>query len=620
MIILPDDSGDKEKKPVSSDQFRSYDIYSGRFEDDEPSPGAKTGSPKVNKQHPEPDMRESGKRSAEPSAQESGKRSAEPEAKEIRKQSIKPDAREKLNKNIVQTRDVAATAQKALTPAQNALTQTQKASSPAIKNTAAIKPAVAPDGASSGREIVTKTQKPATSVSGANSPTRQAQIPGTQPRRPSQKARRTAIDAEYTESGSDIAKRNSAAMIPGGRAPANDFDVADERKTDDTRTTASSKENEDLDTGPEGFKVKFDFEGEYTDMPEERPLRWRRERRTGCVGGILYAAFIICISILLASLAWLAASDVLGFGAVDEEVNMTITADFTIDDIADLLYDAGLIRYKFLFKIYAGYSSAEEKITAGAYVLNKNFDYRALVHGMTTRGGARVETTVQIPEGYTLLQVFALLEEKQVCDADKLWNSAQWYNYKQSFLPRIPRGIKLRLEGYLFPDTYNFYVGSTPEQAISKMLNEFDNKFTEQFTERAEALGYSIHEIITIASMIEREAGTDEERPHIASVIYNRLNSKDFPLLQIDATIYYAIAGTGRPFSTDIDSPYNTYIHEGLPPGPIANPGLASIRAALYPVSSKDYYYALNKSGSHDFFDTYAKQQAFVQSDEYGGR
>jgi len=120
--------------------------------------------------------------------------------------------------------------------------------------------------------------------------------------------------------------------------------------------------------------------------------------------------------------------------------------------------------------------------------------------------------------------------------------------------------------------------------------------------------------------MIEREAGNDEERPRIAAVIYNRLGSSSFPKLQIDATINYAIAGTSRPFSTDIDDPYNTYLHNGLPPGPISNPGIESIRAALYPNSTKEFYYALNKQGTHNFFATKAQQDAFVNSSEYGGR
>ncbi|MDR0490480.1 MAG: endolytic transglycosylase MltG [Oscillospiraceae bacterium] len=368
------------------------------------------------------------------------------------------------------------------------------------------------------------------------------------------------------------------------------------------------------------FKVKFDFESKYRNVPEDRPLRLRREKRTGCVGGLLYSAFVICVSLLLASLAWIAAVDVLGFGAADEEINLTVPKEFAIGDITDMLYDAGLIKYKFLFNLYAGFSSAEEKITAGTYVLNKNFDYRALVHGMTARGGARVERQVTIPEGYTLAQIFTLLEDKNICAEDELWKTASRYDFKYDFLDKSTLGNRLRLEGFLFPNTYNFYENSTPEQAIQKMLSEFNKKFTQQYIEHAEEIGYSIYDIVTIASMIEREAGSDEERPRIAAVIYNRLKSSDFPMLEIDATIFYAIAGTGKPFSIEIDSPYNSYKNKGLPPGPIANPGLESIRAALYPESTNEYYYALNKSGTHEFFRTLEQQQAFVRSSDYAGR
>jgi UPF0755 protein len=227
---------------------------------------------------------------------------------------------------------------------------------------------------------------------------------------------------------------------------------------------------------------------------------------------------------------------------------------------------------------------------------------------------------VTIPEGFTLAQIFVLLEDNGVCPATELWEAAAKYDFRYSFLDRSTLRDKHRLEGYMFPDTYNFYKDSSASQAIIRFLNEFKRRLTEQYVERAESLGYSLHDIITIASMIEREAGSDEERSRIAAVIYNRLESSDFPNLQIDATIYYAIAGTDRQFSIDIDSPYNTYVCEGLPPGPISNPGMASITAALYPDSTNEYYYALNQSGTHDFFRTLAQQQEFVQSDEYGGR
>jgi UPF0755 protein len=230
---------------------------------------------------------------------------------------------------------------------------------------------------------------------------------------------------------------------------------------------------------------------------------------------------------------------------------------------------------------------------------------------MNTRNGQRVEVDVVVPEGYTLKQIFELFAANSVCTEDELWDAAANYDFKYDFLDSGTLGDSHRLEGYLFPDTYTFYVGDTPSRAINKMLKNFNDKFTAEYVTRAADLGYSIREIVTIASMIEKEAGDDDaDRDMIASVIYNRLNSKNLKRLQIDATIYYAIAENGQEFSTEIDSPYNTYVVEGLPAGPIANPGIASIRAALFPQTSKYYYYALNKQGTHNFFKDYDAHQA----------
>jgi UPF0755 protein len=316
---------------------------------------------------------------------------------------------------------------------------------------------------------------------------------------------------------------------------------------------------------------------------------------------------------------WLAATDVLGLGKEDSVVQVTIPEGYKIGDVADILHENGLIRYEFLFKIYADFSDAQDKIKDGTYALNTNYDYRALVNGMTSKGGNRVEINVTIPEGFTLAQIFKLFDTNEVCTEDELWDAAANYAFEYDFLDSATLGDKHRLEGFLFPDTYTFYVGDSPTRAISKMLDNFEAKFTEEFVNRTGELGYSIQQIITIASMIEKEAGSDAERDTISSVIYNRLNSSYFPHLQIDATIHYVIAETGEDFSVDVDSPYNTYQAEGLPPGPIANPGIASIRAALYPKETSYYYYALNKQGTHEFFKDGDSHSAFVNSDEYGG-
>jgi UPF0755 protein len=144
-------------------------------------------------------------------------------------------------------------------------------------------------------------------------------------------------------------------------------------------------------------------------------------------------------------------------------------------------------------------------------------------------------------------------------------------------------------------------------------------RFIEEYVDRADDMGYTIREIIIIASLIEREAGDDDERARIAAVIFNRLDSPNFPRLEIDATIRYAIAGTTIPFSTQLEHEFNTYIHEGLPPGPIANPGIMSIRAALFPDTTNEYFYALNNYGTHNFFTNYTDHVNFVNSDAYGG-
>ena len=449
-----------------------------------------------------------------------------------------------------------------------------------------------------------------------NAPTRPAPARRPKPPAAAQKPGANQMSPRPAPQKPAPAQRPAPPAVPGGTGKVR---VIDLYPVAEPKGIPGAEQ--ELDAGPADFKMKFDFESAYRDVPEEKPVRLRRERRTGCIGGLLYAIFVICVSLVLASLAWLAASDVLGFGAADEQVNVTVSKGFKMEDIIDTLYDAGLIKYKALFKLYADYSKAETKISAGQYVLNKNFDYRALVYGMTARGGVLVETTVTIPEGFTLAQIYTRLDDYGVCkNADEFWDAVANHDFKYSFLNKSTRGDRHRLEGFLFPDTYNFYLDSSPVQVLNRLLSEFDRKFTETYIERAEFLGYTVHDIITIASMIEREAGSDEERPRIAAVIYNRLNNSDaYPYLQIDATYVYAAAGTGRPPSVDIDSPYNTYLHAGLPPGPIANPGMESILAALYPESTKEYYYALNKNHTHEFFKTLAEQEAFVASDKYGG-
>ena len=365
------------------------------------------------------------------------------------------------------------------------------------------------------------------------------------------------------------------------------------------------------------FDVDFDFEQAYT-VPKGRPLvRRSGVRKLGVSGGLLYFFFILAVSAIIAASGWLAATDVLGFTGSDEPVTVTVEKNFNIDTVTDMLYSNGLIKYKGLFKFYASFSSAEEKISAGTYVLNKDYDYRALVNGMTSSGGTRVVVTVTVPEGYSLRQTIELLEAYDVCAAEDLWDAAANFNFEYDFLDPTTLGEQQRLEGFLFPDTYDFYINDRPSRVLNKMLNNFSNRWTEEYTLRAQELGYSVADIVNIAAMIEEEAGAESERGDIASVIYNRLDV-DMPL-QMDSTITYIIAPTGQEFSTEIASPYNTYLHSGLPAGPICNPGLASIKAALYPNETDYYYFAVDTDRKTRFFEDHSSFEAFVNSDEYIG-
>jgi UPF0755 protein len=288
-----------------------------------------------------------------------------------------------------------------------------------------------------------------------------------------------------------------------------------------------------------------------------------------------------------------------------------------MDYVVGVLKEKGLIEYEFLFRLFGKFSSAEHKIVAGTYELDTEMDYRALVASMSSSSSVRQVVEVTIPEGYNVDQIFTLLEENGVSTVDKLQDMAANYAYKWSFLQDIPLGDYHRLEGYLFPDTYQFYAGEDAKTVLNKLLNGFHSKmksYYDQFTEDSE---YSLHDIVIIASLIEKEASTNDDYADIASVIYNRLenpSAETVGYLQIDATLVY-INGGNLPTEADksIDSPYNTYLYQGLPAGPISNPGMKSLYAAMNPNKTKYYYYVLNPdTGAHEFSKTYSEHQKLV--------
>ena len=394
------------------------------------------------------------------------------------------------------------------------------------------------------------------------------------------------------------------------------------------------------ETGDEAFNYTGDEESER----DYRPVRQSHEYKSGCLGGIMYFVFIMCIGIILACLAWMASSDMLALNkpefsasvtlpmsifasetvdTLDENGNKTGTKRVTradIDYLADTLKEAGLIEYKWLFKAFCRISNAETKVSPGEYELRSSYDYRALIQHMRPGATGAVTVKVTLPEGFTMRQIFLRLEEKGVADYDDLMEAAAHYTVTYSFLEGLPEGDASRLEGYLFPDTYEFYVGMQASSAINKFLENYHYVQTADMLQQAERLGMSMHDIIKVASMIEKEAANDNERSRIASVIYNRL-SANMPL-GIDATILYLFPeheGAPTADMLETDSPYNTRLYTGLPPTPVSNPGLMSILAALNPDHTNYYFYALDtESGEHRFFTNANDFDAFVATQNYG--
>lgn len=379
----------------------------------------------------------------------------------------------------------------------------------------------------------------------------------------------------------------------------------------------------------------------------QRKVRPKRKNGYGLFGlphlasTVIWLVLCISIGISLGRLVWICAADILAFGRSDKEVEVVITAADDVDSVADMFYENGLIQYRSLFKFFCKLTGAEvgDKISTGTFTLNTRYDYNALIKGLSSSSSYRETTDVMIPEGYTCAQIFELLEERGVCSAADLEAyciESEFSSYW--FLDDVEKGTKYCLEGFLFPDTYEFYIDSSAKQVFITFLGSFEKHLPDDIEEQLAALNetlaakckknglsssyieehkLTIKDVVIVASLIEKETAFSGESPTIASVIYNRLtNPSNYPKLNIDATVVYAQGGDTSVIDTSIDSPYNTYLYEGLPPGPISNPGTYSLQAALDPEDTKYYFYALDTSSDtrgHAFFKTYAEHLAFLE-------
>jgi UPF0755 protein len=336
---------------------------------------------------------------------------------------------------------------------------------------------------------------------------------------------------------------------------------------------------------------------------------------------ILYTTAVIALIVAAAGVgtAIYVASALKPVAASEQEVRVKVPSGAGSSQIAELLKQQGLIKNPAIFTYYLKWKNQGSRFQAGEYALKPGMTLDQIIEQFNSGQTVKEEMfRVTIPEGFTARQIAEKLTAETPLKAEAfLQDIAKPEQFKISSLAGLPNdpAIKYRLEGYLFPETYEFKKGSSERDFIERSLQELDKKLATLpvgWQDKVKEKKLTLHQILTIASLIEREVVVEEERALVAGVIYNRLSQK--MALQIDATVQYVLdKPKERLFEKDllVDSPYNTYQHQGLPPGPIASPSLASIKAAVYPADTKYMFYVTKKDGTqgHLFAETFEQHK-----------
>ena len=363
--------------------------------------------------------------------------------------------------------------------------------------------------------------------------------------------------------------------------------------------------------------------------PAANPVRKRKKRRkkkkytnhTRTMGhvflGVVLSVAAICVGVFLAWKVIVGLMDYTGMAKKSHEADIVIDSTMNVDDIAETLHENGIIEMPWLFKTYINMKDEAEGFLDGEYTVNSTMSYSNIITLLKTVRQYTNTVTVMIPEGYNAQQIGQLLEENLVCRADdfeKYYRSKlEKYDFEEQIT--VTENRFYALEGYLFPDTYEFYViddlpdkpsmdtSQYAKQAAEKMYSNFQNKITKKMYARAKELGMTFDEVVTLASIIQKEGTTEDNMANISSVFHNRLeNMYEYPHLQSDTTDNYIedvirpnIPSSSLALYENVITAYDTYTCEGLPAGPICSPGLEAINAALYPAET-DYYYFLSSS------------------------
>lgn len=415
---------------------------------------------------------------------------------------------------------------------------------------------------------------------------------------------------ENTENASEP-KPNEAADVP-----------ASEGENDETEDTASSEifaeaveedENEGSEPEDSGNDGNYGEDGDiddYDENDEDIPKKRKKKKRGHghIIFGLLLSVFIISVSILAAVFILNCSKEFLAIGKSDIELVIDIPMNSSTADIAEILYNEGIISNIDLFRFFSKFKGSDGTYIAGTHTLSPKMDYNTLIEVLQEEAENQRETAdVVFQEGITLFEAAQKLEEKNVCNAEefiKVFNAGGFgFDFEESV--RVSSLKFYKMEGYFFPDTYQFYVEEDPRVVAKKIYKNFDARVTPDLYGRMRDLDMELEDVLTLASVIQAEAANTRDMKLVASVFYNRLNNPDeYPLLQSDPTTNYVeeIIKPNIEFKSEaMFKAYDTYQGAGLPPGPICNPGLDAINAVLYPAET-DYYYFCSNLETGEFF------------------
>lgn len=371
----------------------------------------------------------------------------------------------------------------------------------------------------------------------------------------------------------------------------------------------------------------------YQEPPQEGPdfgdfeeeAQGKKRKKESKLSRFAKSFLLICIyvgiAVFLAYFALISASDLTGMGQQDRQIEVTIPPEAagSISKVAKILDENGIISQQITFNIYAKFKKQDGKFLANTYVLNDKWGYDQIMRHISSVETQQDIVQVTIIEGYSQRQIGELLEENKVCSADDFYKALEEESYNYQFARTIPDDpLRFRkFEGYLFPDTYEFYVQMKPTEVAKKFFDNFQSKITDEVMSQIKNLPNGLGELdnlITLASLIQKEASRPEDMKMVSSVFHNRLNdSTNYPYLQSDATDNY-IRDSIRYFMTsnnqEMYDAYDTKKVVGLPVGPICNPGMDAILAAINPSESDYYFFVSDDAGNYYYGTTNAEHEA----------